>query len=276
VQARLQLETDMRRGLTKNEFFLAFQPQIDLKTGRPCAVEALLRWRHPARGLIPPTEFIPIAEESGMIQALGARVLRDACRQVVKWHRDGMPMRLSVNLSVQQLQHDSCLATVEEALSASGLAPRQLDLEITESVIITHPEKALATLGRLKDRGISITVDDFGTGYSSLSYLARLPIHAVKIDQRFVHGLDHNRNDVAITQAIVALSHSLGLRVIAEGVESPIQLAFLKEHGCEAAQGYLISQPLEEAEFLAWWRAQDDAAGEARSRSDLSQAESGD
>jgi diguanylate cyclase (GGDEF)-like protein len=257
VQARLQLETDMRRGLSNNEFFLAYQPQVDMQTGRPCAVEALLRWRDPVRGMIAPSDFIPIAEESGMIQVLGARVLRDACRQVVQWHRKGVLLRLSVNLSVQQLQHETCLAIVEEALSASGLAPQYLDLEITESVIITHPDKAVATLAKLKERGISITVDDFGTGYSSLSYLARLPIHAVKIDQRFVHGLDHNRNDVAITQAIIALSHSLGLRVIAEGVETAAQFDFLKESGCEAAQGFLISRPLEEREFLAWWQAQD-------------------
>ncbi len=257
VQARLQLETDMRRGLLQNEFFLVYQPQIDMHTGRPCAVEALLRWRDPVRGVIAPTEFIPIAEESGMIQALGARVLRDACRQVVQWHREGVMMRLSVNLSVQQLQHDSCLAIVEEALRASGLAPQYLDLEITESVIITHPDKAVATLAKMKERGISITVDDFGTGYSSLSYLARLPIHAVKIDQRFVHGLEHNRNDVAITQAIIALSHSLGLRVIAEGVETVAQFDFLKESGCGAAQGFLIARPLEQHELLAWWRAQE-------------------
>jgi diguanylate cyclase (GGDEF)-like protein len=256
VQARLQLETDMRRGLLHNEFFLAYQPQIDMRTGEPCAVEALLRWRDPVRGVVAPTEFIPIAEESGMIQALGARVLRDACRQVVEWNRQGVAMRLSVNLSVQQLQHDSCLAIVEEALAASGLAPQHLDLEITESVIITHPDKALATLARLKERGISITVDDFGTGYSSLSYLARLPIHAVKIDQRFVRGLEHNRNDVAITQAIIALSHSLGLRVIAEGVETAAQFEFLKQHGCEAAQGFLIARPLEERDLIAWWREQ--------------------
>jgi diguanylate cyclase (GGDEF)-like protein len=260
VQARLQLETDMRRGLLQNEFFLVYQPQIDMDSGRPSAVEALLRWRDPVRGVIAPTEFIPIAEESGMIQALGARVLRDACRQVVEWHRQGVMMRLSVNLSVQQLQHDSCLAIVEEALGASGLAPQYLDLEITESVIITHPDKAVATLARLKERGISITVDDFGTGYSSLSYLARLPIHAVKIDQRFVHGLEHNRNDVAITQGIIALSHSLGLRVIAEGVETAAQFDFLKEHGCEAAQGFLIARPLEGHELPAWWQAQQEVS----------------
>jgi diguanylate cyclase (GGDEF)-like protein len=258
VQLRLQLETDMRRGLMDDEFFLVYQPQIEMQTGRACGVEALLRWRDPERGVIGPDEFIPVAEESGMIQALGARVLRDACRQVVQWHRNNIPLRLSVNLSVQQLQHDSWLSVVEEALSSSGLAARHLDLEITESVIITHPEKAVATLVKLKQMGVSITIDDFGTGYSSLSYLARLPIQGVKIDQRFVHGIEKNRNDEAITQAIIALSHSLGLRCIAEGVETPAQFNFLRSHGCEEAQGFLISHPLSDGELRSWWRMQEE------------------
>jgi diguanylate cyclase (GGDEF)-like protein len=257
VQLRLQLETDMRRGLMDDEFFLVFQPQIEMQSGRAVGVEALLRWRDPERGVIAPAEFIPIAEESGMIQALGARVLRDSCRTVVGWHRQGMMLRLSVNLSVQQLQHDSWLGIVDEALAASGLPAHYLDLEITESVIITHPEKAVATLVKLKQRGVSITIDDFGTGYSSLSYLARLPIQAVKVDQRFVHGLEQNRNDESITQAIIALSHSLGLRVIAEGVETAAQFEFLKRHGCEEAQGFLISRPMEEPELRNWWRMQE-------------------
>ncbi len=258
VQLRLQLETDMRRGLMDDEFFLVYQPQIDMQTGRACGVEALLRWRDPQRGIIAPADFIPVAEESGMIQALGARVLRDACKQVVQWHRLGMLLRLSVNLSVQQLQHDSWLSIVEDALTSSNLQPQYLDLEITESVIITHPEKAVDTLVKLKRRGVSITVDDFGTGYSSLSYLARLPIQGVKIDQRFVHGLEQNQNDEAITQAIIALSHSLGLRVIAEGVETASQFAFLKNHGCDEAQGFLISHPLEGPDLAAWWRMQEE------------------
>jgi diguanylate cyclase (GGDEF)-like protein len=257
VQQRLQLETDMRRGLMEDEFFLVYQPQVDLATGRACGVEALLRWRDPERGVVLPSEFIPIAEESGMIQALGARVLRDACRQVMQWHRQNMTLRLSVNLSVQQLQHESWLSVVEDALSASGLPPQYLDLEITESVIITHPEKAVATLVRLQQMGVTITVDDFGTGYSSLSYLARLPIEGIKIDQRFVHGLEKNRNDETITQAIIALSHSLGLRCIAEGVETAAQFDFLKRHGCEEAQGYLIAHPLEPPELRTWWRARE-------------------
>jgi diguanylate cyclase (GGDEF)-like protein len=258
VQARLQLETDMRRALMDDEFFLVYQPQIEMESGRGCGVEALLRWRDPQRGVIGPSEFIPIAEESGMIHALGARVLREACRQVMAWHRMNMLLRLSVNLSVQQLQHDSWLGVVEEALKSSGLAARYLDLEITESVIITHHEKAVSTLMKLKQIGVSITVDDFGTGYSSLSYLARLPIQGVKIDQRFVHGLEKNRSDEAITQAIIAMSHSLGLRVIAEGVETAPQFEFLKAHGCEEAQGYLISRPLEEPHLRAWWKMQDE------------------
>ncbi|MEJ7668018.1 MAG: EAL domain-containing protein [Casimicrobiaceae bacterium] len=269
VQLRLQLETDMRRGLMDDEFFLVYQPQIEMRTGRACGVEALLRWRDPERGVISPNEFIPIAEESGMIQALGARVLRDACRQVVQWHRGHMPLRLSVNLSVQQLQHESWLSIVEEALSASGLPPQYLDLEITESIIITHPEKAVATLVRLKKMGVSITVDDFGTGYSSLSYLARLPIQAIKIDQRFVRGLEKNRNDRTITQAIVALSHSLGLRCIAEGVETQPQFDFLLAEGCEEAQGYLISRPLAEADVRSWWRLQEEVQHGRHQQADL-------
>lgn len=258
VQARLQLETDMRRGLMDDEFFLVYQPQIDMDSGRAIGVEALLRWRDPERGVIGPAEFIPIAEESGMIQALGARALRDACRQLMTWHRQNMMLRLSVNLSVQQLQHDNWLSVVEDAIKASGLPPRYLDLEITESVIITHPERAVATLEKLKQMGVSITIDDFGTGYSSLSYLTRLPIQGVKIDQRFVHGLEQNRNDEAITQAIIALSHSLGLRVIAEGIETIAQFEFLKGHGCEEAQGYLISRPLEAPELRSWWMMQEE------------------
>jgi diguanylate cyclase (GGDEF)-like protein len=258
VQARLQLETDMRRGLMDDEFFIVYQPQIEMASGRACGVEALLRWRDPERGVIGPNEFIPIAEESGMIQALGARALRDACRQVMTWHRQNMMLRLAVNLSVQQLQHDSWLSVVEDALQTSGLPARYLDLEITESVIITHPEKAVATLMKLKQMGVSITVDDFGTGYSSLSYLTRLPIQAVKIDQRFVHGLEQNKNDEAVTQAIIALSHSLGLRVIAEGVETVAQYEYLRSRGCEEAQGFLISRPLEEPELRAWWKMQDE------------------
>jgi diguanylate cyclase (GGDEF)-like protein len=275
VQKRLQLETDMRRALMANEFFLVYQPQIEMQTGRPRGVEVLLRWRDPERGLVPPSEFIPIAEESGMIQALGERVLHDACRQVVQWHRQNMPLRLSVNLSVHQLQHENWLSTVQDALMESGLSPHYLDLEITESVIITHAEKAVATLTKLKQMGVSITVDDFGTGYSSLSYLARLPIHGVKVDQRFVHGFEQNRNDEAITQAIIALSHSLGLRCTAEGVETDAQFNFLRSAGCEEAQGFLITKPLPERDFRGWWVEHETSFAGAQRQPDLWQTRAG-
>lgn len=269
VQQRLQLETDMRRGLMEDEFFLVYQPQVDLRAGHVTGVEALLRWRDPDRGVVLPSEFISIAEESGMIHPLGARVLRDACRQVMSWHRQNIPLRLSVNLSVQQLQHDGWLPIVEEALATSGLSAQFLDLEITESIIITHPDKAVATLVRLKQMGVSITVDDFGTGYSSLSYLARLPIEGVKIDQRFVHGVEQNKSDEAITQAIIALSHSLGLRCIAEGVETAAQLEFLRSHGCEEAQGYLIAHPMAAHEMRGWWRSREAAIAAVAPQQDL-------
>jgi diguanylate cyclase (GGDEF)-like protein len=250
VQARLQLETDMRRGLMDDEFFLVYQPQIDMDSGRAIGVEALLRWRDPERGVINPTEFIPIAEESGMIQALGARVLRDACRQLMTWQRQNMVLRLSVNLSVQQLQHDSCLGVVEEALRSSGLAPQYLDLEITESVIISHPEKALATLAKLKERGISITVDDFGTGYSSLSYLTQFPIDTLKIDQSFVHKMLLNANDASIISTVISMGRNLNQQVIAEGIETEEQLRFLRARRCNEGQGNYFSHPLN-AEALA-------------------------
>ncbi|HEY4139450.1 MAG TPA: EAL domain-containing protein [Casimicrobiaceae bacterium] len=272
VQKRLQLETDMRRALMADEFFLVYQPQIDMQTGRPRGVEALLRWRDPERGIVLPKEFIPIAEESGMIQALGERVLHDACRQVVQWHRQNMLLRLSVNLSIQQLQHENWLATVQDALLESGLSPHFLDLEITENIIITHAERAVTTLGKLKQMGVSITVDDFGTGYSSLSYLARLPIHGVKVDQRFVQGLEQNKNDEAITQAIVALSHSLGLRCTAEGVETDAQFNFLRALGCEEAQGFLITKPLAESDFRGWWVAHETSFAGAQRQPDLWQS----
>src|SRR5208282_1739219 len=183
---------------------------------------------------------------------------RDACRQLIAWHRQNMMLRLSVNLSVQQLQQDNWLSVVADALNTSGLPARYLDLEITESVIITHHERAVATLQKLKQMGVSITLDDFGMGYSNLIYLARLPIQGIKIEQQFVHGLEKNSGDEVITQAIIALSHSLGLRVIAEGVETIAQFEFLKAHGCEEAQGYLISRPLEAPELRSWWVMQEE------------------
>jgi len=186
-----------------------------------------------------------------------------------------MLLRLSVNLSVNQLQQENWVDIVQDALASAGLSPHFLDLEITESVIITHAEKAVATLTKLKAMGVSITVDDFGTGYSSLSYLARLPIQGLKVDQKFVSGLELNRNDEAITQAIIALSHSLGLRCTAEGVETNAQYNFLRSHGCEEAQGYLITEPLAEGEFRNWWDAHAGEFASAQRQPDLWQTRVG-
>ncbi|MFS8085226.1 MAG: putative bifunctional diguanylate cyclase/phosphodiesterase, partial [Acidobacteriota bacterium] len=253
IQARLQLENALRRALANQEFYLVYQPQIDIATGLPVGVEALVRWRDPERGEIQPNDFITIAEESGLIHPLGAWVLEAACRQGREWAEQDMQLRMSVNVSVRQLEQDTWLEVVRSALKASRLAPSNLDLEITESVIISNADKAVATLSRLKQMGVTLTMDDFGTGYSSLYYLTRLPLNNIKIDQKFIRGLDHDRNDEAITHAIIALAHGLGMRVIAEGVETPSQFRFLQNQGCEEAQGFYIGRPMTAAALKVWW-----------------------
>jgi diguanylate cyclase (GGDEF)-like protein len=253
VQARLQLENALRRALANQEFYLVYQPQIDMATELPVGVEALVRWRDPERGEIQPGEFITIAEESGLIHPLGAWVLETACRQGREWADQDMLLRISVNVSVRQLEQDTWLEVVRNALKVTRLAPSYLDLEITESVIISNADKAVGTLSRLKQMGVTLTMDDFGTGYSSLYYLTRLPLNNIKIDQKFIGGLDHDRNDEAITHAIIALSHSLGMRVIAEGVETPSQFRFLQKHDCEEAQGFYIGRPMTAPALKVWW-----------------------
>ena len=229
VQLRLQLETDMRRGLMDDEFFLVYQPQIEMQTGRACGVEALLRWRDP--GARRDRAGRVHSDRRGIRHDPGARRAR-AARRVPAGHAMAPPEHAAAPVGqpvgAAAAARQLALGRRGSAVARAASPPQHLDLEITESVIITHPEKAVATLMKLKQMGVSITIDDFGTGYSSLSYLARLPIQGVKIDQRFVHGLEKNRNDEAITQAIIALSHSLGLRCIAEGVETAAQFNFLK------------------------------------------------
>jgi diguanylate cyclase (GGDEF)-like protein len=253
IQARLQLENALRRALANNEFYLVYQPQIDMATGLPVGVEALIRWHDPERGEIQPGEFIAVAEESGLIHPIGAWVLETACRQCREWADHDMLLRMSVNVSVRQLEQDTWLEVVRNALDVSRLAPSYLDLEITESVIISNADKAVATLTRLKQMSVTLTMDDFGTGYSSLYYLTRLPLNNIKIDQKFIRGLDHDRNDEAITHAIIALSHGLGMRVIAEGVETPSQYRFLQKQGCEEAQGFYIGKPMTAPQLKVWW-----------------------
>jgi diguanylate cyclase (GGDEF)-like protein len=253
IQARLQLENSLRRALANQEFYLVYQPQIDMATGLPIGVEALLRWLDPEHGETQPAEFIAVAEESGLIHPIGAWVLETACRQGRAWADQDMLLRMSVNVSVRQLEQDTWLELVRNALILTRLTPRYLDLEITESVIISNADKAVATLSRLKQMGVTLTMDDFGTGYSSLHYLTRLPLNNIKIDQKFIRGLDHDRNDQAITHAIIALSRGLGMRVIAEGVETPSQFHFLQKHGCEEAQGFYIGRPMTAVALKVWW-----------------------
>jgi diguanylate cyclase (GGDEF)-like protein/PAS domain S-box-containing protein len=252
---RLELENDLRRALERGELLLQYQPQVDLKEGKVTGVEALLRWQHPSRGLISPTTFIPLAEDIGLIGAIGEWVLRAACTEAKAWEKAGLsPVRVAVNVSGRQLSQDHVLAKVEAALAASGLDPRLLEIEVTESVLMKDTERAVSTLSALKAIGVTLAIDDFGTGYSSLSYLKRFPLDKIKIDKSFVDGLPENPDDAAIATAIIAMAHSLQRAVIAEGVETEAQLGFLRAHGCDEIQGYLFSEPLGARELMGLLR----------------------
>jgi diguanylate cyclase (GGDEF)-like protein/PAS domain S-box-containing protein len=247
---RLVLERFLRHALEQDEFQVYYQPKIDLVTGCVTGMEALLRWIHPGMGMISPTKFIPLAEETGLIVPIGAWVLRAACAQNRAWEQEGLPpLRVAVNLSARQFAQDDLHATIVTVLEETGLAPELLELEITESVTMDNPEHAAALLKSLKALGIRLAIDDFGTGYSSLSYLKRFPIDNVKIDRSFIKDIPDDEDDVAITQAVIAMAHSLRLKVIAEGVESEQHVAFLREHGCDEAQGYLFGAPMPAHEF---------------------------
>jgi diguanylate cyclase (GGDEF)-like protein len=241
---RLTLENDLRRAVERDELVLYYQPQLDLKTHKITAVEALLRWRHPEYGLIPPGEFIPFAEESGLIVPIGEWVLRAACNQARAWMTAGYPdLRVAVNLSSRQFFQEDVLDVVTRALHECRLPPGNLELELTESAVMENPDEVTVTLCLLANMGIRISIDDFGTGYSSLNHLKRFPIHSLKIDRSFVNDITVNPDDAAIVKAILAMAASLRLNVIAEGVETIEQLRFLDEHDCDAVQGFLLSKP---------------------------------
>jgi diguanylate cyclase (GGDEF)-like protein/PAS domain S-box-containing protein len=241
VQARRALETDLRRALAEDQFELWYQPVVDLPTSRISGCEALLRWRHPTRGLVLPSEFIPVAEEIGLIVPLGEWALRRACAEAVGWPPD---LKVAVNLSPVQFRQRTLATTVALALAASGLAPHRLELEITESVLLLDNEANLATLRQLQALGTRISLDDFGTGYSSLSYLRSFPFDKIKIDRSFVADLEQSSDCTAIVRAVTTLGKSLGMTTVAEGVETPLQLERLRAEGCREAQGYLFSRPL--------------------------------
>jgi diguanylate cyclase (GGDEF)-like protein/PAS domain S-box-containing protein len=247
---RLALETSIRHALDRGEFVVYYQPQVDLRTLSVVGLEALVRWQHPQRGLILPDKFIRVAEETGQIVPLGEQVLRMVCRQARAWEEAGLPpLRIAVNLSARQFQQGNLIDLVAQALHESGLPPERLQLEITEGVAMRDAEFTAATLAVLREMGVQVAIDDFGTGYSSLAYLKSFPINAVKIDRSFVKGLTEEARDSAIASAIIAMAQSLKLTVIAEGVETPEQLAILRESGCDEFQGYLFSRPVPAESF---------------------------
>ncbi len=242
---RIKLEAELHQALERREFLLHYQPKLDLVTGRTSGFEALLRWNHPERGLVPPLAFISILEDTGLIIAVGEWVVAEVCRQLGAWRADGFPIvPVAINLSARQLEQDDLAATIERIVTASGIAPALLEFELTESMLMMNPDAAVETLGRIKALGMRLSIDDFGTGYSSLAYLKRFPLDALKIDRTFVRDLPHDSDDAAITRAVINLAHSLNLKVVAEGVENLEQLCELKRFGCDEIQGYYVDRPL--------------------------------
>jgi EAL domain-containing protein (putative c-di-GMP-specific phosphodiesterase class I) len=243
---KLVLETHLRHAVQRGELFLNYQPILNGLTGRPSGVEALLRWKHPERGVVSPDRFIPLADESGLIVEIGAWVMREACSQGRRWHEQGMTdLSMSVNVSAVQFAQPRLLETVRTTLEDTGFPPDKLVLEITESVLMKDAETTIGMLKALKNMGVRISMDDFGTGYSSLSYLKRFPIDIVKIDKSFVRDINEDEDDAAIIRVIIALARSLRLTTVAEGVETQEQLGFLMREQCDRFQGYFFSRPVD-------------------------------
>jgi diguanylate cyclase (GGDEF)-like protein len=250
AQEHVRLQGQLHSAVKNKEFALYYQAEVDMRTGHIVGAEALLRWRHPERGLVPPGTFIPLAERSGLIVPIGTWVLNEACRQAQAWRESGMPLRaIAVNLSAVQFKRGNLLETVVRALDESGLPARHLELELTESILLQDIDAAIRTLYSLRELGVRLSIDDFGTGYSSLSYLKRLAVNKLKIDQSFVRDLVEDPDDAAIVRAIIQLGQNLQLAVIAEGVETQAQWDYLSRCGCDEAQGYLIGRPMPADDF---------------------------
>ncbi|MFW2374504.1 MAG: EAL domain-containing protein [Gammaproteobacteria bacterium] len=245
---RLQLETELRRALQLGQLEILFQPQQSVQTGKIIGAESLLRWNHPEHGVIFPMRFIPLAEESGLISAIGAYVIEKAIHQALLWHEQGYDLRMGINLSARQFRQSDLVAKIEKVLKTYPVSASKIDFEITESIAMSDADASIAQLHQLKKLGVRLSMDDFGTGYSSLNYLHQFPLDIIKIDQSFVKDIKDKQNG-AIAKAIIAMAHSLGLEVVAEGVENQLQLDFLKHNNCQYIQGYLLSKPLTADEF---------------------------
>ena len=242
---RQSIEEGLRRAVERHEFTLYYQPKINLKSGEITGAEALIRWVHPQRGNVPPGQFIPVAEDCGLIVPIGHWVLREACMQARTWQEAGLPSTtMAVNISAMEFQADNFLDSVFAILDETGLDPASLELELTESVLMKRAESTVSMLRSLRSRGIQVAVDDFGTGYSSLSYLRKFPVDALKIDQSFVRQIATSPDDATIVTAIISMCRSLKLRVVAEGVETQQELAFLQDHECDEAQGFYFCRPI--------------------------------
>ena len=247
---RQSIEESLRRALEQRELFLHYQPKVELATGAITGAEALIRWNHPTRGLVPPAQFISVAEDCGLIRPIGAWVLREACQQTRAWAEAGLPaLTMAVNVSAMEFREEDFLDGVFTTLAGTGLDPRLLELELTESLLVKQPESAASILHALRERGVRLAIDDFGTGYSSLSYLRKFPVDTLKIDQSFVRQISTGGDDTIIVTAIIALARSLKLRVVAEGVETAEELAFLRAHQCDEVQGYYFSRPVPPQQF---------------------------
>jgi EAL domain-containing protein (putative c-di-GMP-specific phosphodiesterase class I) len=252
---KYQMEAALRRALDEDRFRMHYQPKIDIVSGRVTGVEALIRWEHPELGLVAPDRFIPLAEETGLIIAIGKWTLNEVCARSKAWEELGLPpMIMSINLSGSQLMHPEFVRECAAALKAADRKPELFELEITESMVMQNPERATQLMDELRAIGIRLAIDDFGTGYSSLAYLKQFPVHTLKVDQSFVRDLPHNLDDVAITRAVIAMAHSLNMNVIAEGVERKEQLTLLEAEGCDEFQGFYCARALPEAELVPFLR----------------------
>ena len=253
LTARIRLEQDLKLALAEEQFEVWYQPKIDIRTRRAIGAEALVRWRHPVDGLVPPDVFVPVAEESGMIIELGEWILRTACRQTHELQRACCPgLEIAVNISAMQFTDGNLLPMVERALADTSLAPEYLELEITESAVMHDPEDVIHSLHELSRFGMRLAIDDFGTGYSSLAYLKRFPVDTLKIDRAFITDISDDDDDVAIVEAVLNLGRHFEMKIVAEGVEDEAQLEFLASRGCDVAQGYWISRPMDFAAYAAW------------------------